>query len=121
MTTDSITIYERIGGKAAVTAVVDDFYQRVLGDPQLAPFFEHTDTEQLRQHQVSFVSVALGASELYDGKGMKEAHAGRGIGNDHFDSVATHLSDSLRNAGVGEDDITAIISKIASLRGAVVE
>ncbi|MGB3896765.1 MAG: hypothetical protein WA942_21255 [Mycolicibacter sinensis] len=40
-------IYSEIGGAAALTAVVEDFYARVLGDARLAGYFRNSDMTAL--------------------------------------------------------------------------
>lgn len=55
-----MSIYDSIGGPAAVRAAVDDFYARVLADPKLAPFFTGTDPHRLKARQRSFIAAATG-------------------------------------------------------------
>jgi len=114
-------IYDAIGGRAAVAAAVDLFYEKVLADPTLAPYFEGIDMDHLRAHQRAFLTVALGGPETYEGKGMADAHRGRDITDAAFDRVATHLSSTLTELGVDDDTVGAIIGQIAGLRGDVVE
>ena len=52
-----MSIYDSIGGAPAVRAAVDDFYERVLGDPRLAPFFTGTDMNRLKSHQRAFIAA----------------------------------------------------------------
>lgn len=113
--TETKSMYAKIGGKAAVEAVVGNFYERVLGDLSLAPFFDGTDMDRQRRHQVAFVSMALGGPKEYTGKAMREAHAGRGIERQQFASVAGHLTEALRWGGVGEQDVGTIIGVVAGL------
>ncbi len=114
------SIYDRIGGKGALTAVVDDFYRRVLGDPLLQPLFSGTDMEQQKRHQVAFLTAALGGPAAYKGKDMRAAHRGRGITDRHFGAVAGHLQASLEQAKVGREDLGAIMQAAASLKDQVV-
>lgn len=114
------SLFQKLGGKPAVTAVVDLFYAKVLADPLLKHFFDRTDMEQQKRHQVAFVSMALGGPNEYQGRAMEAAHAGLGIEDQHFDAVAMHLQAALREAGVGEDDVTTVISTVGGLRKAVV-
>jgi truncated hemoglobin YjbI len=55
--------YDIVGGGSAVGGVVNDFYERVLGDPQLAPYFEGVDLARLKRHQVLLISQVLGARQ----------------------------------------------------------
>ncbi|HEV7759683.1 MAG TPA: group 1 truncated hemoglobin [Acidimicrobiales bacterium] len=114
-------IYDAIGGRDAVTAAVDLFYEKVLADPTLAPYFEGIDMDHLRAHQRAFLTTALGGPEAYEGKAMADAHRGRDITDGAFDQVAAHLSSTLTELGVDDDTVSTIIGQIAGLRGDVVE
>lgn len=114
------TLFQKLGGRPAVTVVVDLFYDKVLADPLLADFFSETDMAQQKRHQTAFVAMALGGPNEYQGRAMGDAHTGLGIEDMHFDAVAGHLSAALAQAGVGEEDIATIIGTVATLREAVV-
>ncbi|MDZ4236389.1 MAG: group 1 truncated hemoglobin, partial [Dietzia sp.] len=70
-----MSIFDQIGGAPAVTAAVEDFYRRVLADPELTPYFENVDVKRLKGHQRSFIAAAIGGPEPYLGRPMREAHA----------------------------------------------
>ena len=53
------SIYEQIGGTAALETVVEDFYARVLADQELAGFFSGTNMSRLKGRQVEFFAAAL--------------------------------------------------------------
>lgn len=114
-------LFDKIGGKPAVQAVVGEFYKRVLADADLAGFFANTDMRKQQQQQIKFITAALGGPTDYDGRSMRDAHAGMAITNTHFNRVAGHLSDALAWANVPEADIDAIITIAASLRPDIVE
>jgi hemoglobin len=109
------SLYDTIGGEPALTIVVDDFYDRVMGDPELSGFFAGTNMNRLKGRQVEFFAEALGGPVTYSGASMRDAHAGRGIGQQHFDLVAGHLVSSLAAAGVGEGEIKQIVEAIVPL------
>ena len=115
-----VSIYEAIGGEPALTAVVDDFYVRVLADPQLAGFFAGVNMPKLKGRQVEFFAAALGGPDVYQGVGMREVHAGRGISQADFDKVAFHLTGALAAAGVPAETIGAIASAILPLADDIV-
>lgn len=114
------SIYEAIGGQDALVAVVDDFYDRVLADPQLAPYFEGTRLAALKGKQVEFFTTALGGPDIYQGHSMKEVHAGRGISRSDFDKVAYHLTGALTAASVPGHLVNQIIGAIAPLADDIV-
>ncbi|MDT5077862.1 MAG: hemoglobin [Mycobacterium sp.] len=114
------TIYEQLGGTAALESVVADFYVRVLADDQLAGFFKRTNMARLQAKQVEFFAAALGGPEPYTGGSMQRVHQGRGITQHHFNLVAGHLTDSLAAAGVPEGTTGQIIGAIAPLADDIV-
>lgn len=116
----SRTIYREMGGRETVEAVVDDFYDRVLSDERLAPFFEDTSMEELRSHQVQFISSVAGGPVEYSGDEMRDAHAHLDIGGKDFEAVATHLERALRSNGVDDDSVEAIMREVAALKPPVV-
>jgi hemoglobin len=117
----AVSDYDAIGGGPAVSAVVNDFYERVLGDPQLAPYFEGVDMPRLKRHQVLLVTQVLGGPNNYDGRQLDEAHKGLGIDHDDFTAVAGHLTASMRDAGVPEDVIRRAIAVVASTEPDIVK
>jgi hemoglobin len=113
--------YDVVGGGPAVSAVVTDFYERVLGDPQLTPYFEGIDLARLKRHQVLLISQVLGGPADYDGRPLDQAHAGLGISHDDLAAVAGHLVAAMRDAGVPEDIIIRAIAVVASTEPDIVE
>lgn len=115
----SQSVYREIGGRDAVERVVDDFYDRVLSDDRLAEYFEGMEMEELRAHQVQFISAVTGGPVEYGGKDMREAHAHLDVDEADFDAVATHLERALRDNGVDDDNVEAIMSEVVALKDPV--
>jgi hemoglobin len=110
------TIYDAIGGPAALEAAVNRFYERVTVDPDLAHFFHGADLRRLKVHQVAFLSQALGGPALYSGAAMDKAHAHLRIEQRHFDAVVG----TLQELSVPADLIASIVDRIAPLAPQVV-
>jgi hemoglobin len=117
----TVSDYDAIGGGPAVSAVVNDFYERVLADPQLSPYFEGVDMARLKRHQVLLVSQVLGGPANYDGRSLDEAHEGLGIDHDDFARVAGHLTAAMSEAGVPEDIVMRAIAVVAATEPDIVE
>ncbi|HEY7264481.1 MAG TPA: group 1 truncated hemoglobin [Trebonia sp.] len=113
-------MYEAIGGEPALVAVVDDFYDRVVADPQLKSFFAGVNMPKLKGRQVEFFAAALGGPDVYQGPSMRDAHLGRGITQANFDRVAFHLTGALAAAGVPGDTIAQIGAAITPLADEIV-
>lgn len=106
-------LYERAGGEPGVTKLVGDFYQRVLADPMLAPFFVHVPMEKLRRMQVEFFSSALDGPLGYSGRPLAHVHQGRGITKEHLRRFTEHLLATLETLNLSRQDIQRIYSRIA--------
>jgi hemoglobin len=114
-------LYDRLGGGPVMRAVVDRFYERVLLDPVLRPYFDSSDVGRIRRHQALFLSQVTGGPSEYDGPSLLRAHAGRGIDDRAFGLVARHLADTLRELGVGPTEIDEVMNQIGGLYDVVVQ
>jgi hemoglobin len=108
------TLYERLGGRAGIRAVVDDFYDRLLADEELGPFFEDADVERLRRTQTTFLCEAAGGPETYDAEPVREAHRHVPFTRDHVRRALDHLSASLDEFDVPADDAAAVVEAVAA-------
>ncbi|NGN63257.1 group 1 truncated hemoglobin [Streptomyces sp. A7024] len=117
----SPSLYETIGGAPAVGAAVDDFYVRVLADPELAGYFTGVPIDKLKAHQRDFIGAALGGPEAYEGLGMEAAHAKLGITPEHFDRVVGHLAGTLESLGVDAPTIKEIAGALAPLKADIAQ
>ena len=115
-----MSLYDDIGGAAAVTVAVTVFYTRVTDDPELAPWFGGVDIERLKAHQRAFLTAALGGPDLFTGRTMEAAHAGLGITIEAFDRVLEHLAYTLLDLGLGYDQVTAVIDGLRPIGDEVV-
>src|SRR4029077_15153160 len=102
--TDQI-LFTKLGGEGAIRAAVENFYERVLGDPDLAPYFTDVDMAKLRRHQFEMIAAATGGPVSYTGRDMATAHAGKNITSADFDKVVGHLVATLQSLGVDDESI----------------
>jgi hemoglobin len=114
------SIYDQIGGRPAVAAAVDDLYARILGDRELAHYFEGSDMARQKAHLRAFVAAALGGPQLYAGRDMHAAYGALGISAAAFDGVVAHLTGALAGLGVPAVQIDAIAGRLAPLRTQIV-
>ena len=115
-----LTLYDRVGGEAAVRAAVNRFYERVLADPDLQGFFTTVSLSRLKAHQFAFLSQVLGGPRQHSGASMRDAHSRLAIEQRHFDSVAVHLVETLRELGVSEEIIATIATALTPLSAEIV-
>lgn len=115
-----MSLYETLGREHGIRTAVDAFYDRVLADPQLAPYFTATDLGRLRWHQVTLLSAVTGGPAAYEGRDLGEAHRHLSITADHFDRVVGHLDATLEHLGVDSDSRGQIAGVLGSHRDAIV-
>ena len=120
-TRGAVSDYEIIGGGAAVSAVINDFYGRVLGDSQLAPYFEEVDLARLKRHQVLLVTKLLGGPDNYTGRPLDKAHDGLGITHDDLAAVVSHFAAAMKAAGAADDIVLRAVAGVAANEPDIVE
>lgn len=114
------TLYERLGEREAIAAVVDEFYDRVLADEELAGYFEDVDTQELRVHLTQFMSSVAGGPVEYDGDDMYTAHKHLGVTGRDFGRVAQHLDDALGEFDVPDAEREEVMEAVASYQDDIV-
>ena len=111
-----MSVYERIGGAAAVDAAVDIFYRKVLTDDRISEFFDTVDMEAQHAKQKAFLTMAFGGPNDYNGKDMREAHKHMSLTEDHFNAVAENLVATLKELNVADGDIDEIVGIALSVK-----
>lgn len=108
------SLYERVGGEAAVNAAVDIFYRKVLKDDRIKHFFDDVDMAKQAAKQKAFLTMVMGGPNKYTGLDMRQGHAHlvkRGLNDSHFDAVVEDLGATLKELKVAPE----LISEIAAL------
>ena len=103
---EEASLYDQIGGEAAVDAAVELFYRKVLSDHRINRFFGKTNMEEQIAKQKAFFTMAFGGPNNYTGGDMRDVHAKMvkmGLNDSHFDAVMEHLGASLKELGVPDD------------------
>lgn len=113
------SLFERLGGEAAIEAAVVGFYELVMSDPTLAPFFDGLDMGVQIKKQISFMTMAFAGPTRYSGRDLRTAHAKlveRGLNDSHFDSVQIHLRTTLDELGVDAATINEVAGIVETTR-----
>jgi hemoglobin len=120
------SLYERLGGKTAITAVVDEFVGRVAADTRINRFFAATaaDPKRLAAFKgklVDQICQASGGPCKYMGKDMKSAHAGMGITAAQFDALVEDLVGALDKFKVAAADKDTLLGVLGPMKKHIVE
>ncbi|CAN5262257.1 hypothetical protein BH09ACT2_BH09ACT2_20530 [soil metagenome] len=116
-----MNLYDEIGGDAAIAAVVSDFWQRVSADELLSPWFSVIDSHRLQFHLHAYLTVALDGPERYEGRSMRNAHAGLRVTGEAFDRLVLRLGESLEEVGAAPENILRVNARLSQLRPVIVD
>ena len=109
-------MYERLGGHDGIRAVVDDFYDRLVDDEAIGPFFGGSDIELLRRTQTDFLCEAAGGPESDDAVPIREAHLHVPFTPEHIQRAVELLEESLDAFDVPEEDAEKVVEAVAAYK-----
>jgi hemoglobin len=118
----SQTLYDRLGGKDGVDAIVDSFTKNLLADPRVNKAFKKSKDglSQFKQHLAEQICQLGGGPCQYSGKTMADAHKGMGINDAQFDAVVEDLKLALDEKGASEQDKSELFAALAPMKGDIV-
>jgi hemoglobin len=114
------SLYDRLGGKAAITAVVDEFIGRVAADARINQRFFNTDIDKLKQLLVEQVCMVTGGPCKYSGQSMEDSHAGMELVDDEFTALVEDLIGALDKFKVPEKEKGELLGPLGGLKPAIV-
>ena len=115
------SLYERLGGIDSITAVVEDFRDRVANDDRINQKFAKTDLGRLTKMLVDQVCEAAGGPCTYTGRSMKDAHEGMKVTSGEFDALVQDLVATLNHFKVGKKEQDEILGVLGPLEPDIVE
>lgn len=129
------SLYDRLGGVNAITAVVDQFMLNVAADPKMVRAFtpllqdvtknggdpaKSARFQSLRSNLIDQIGQASGGPQTYKGKDMATAHKGMAITDDEFNSLVNDLVASLNKFSVPSTEQTELLSVLGGLKSQIV-
>jgi hemoglobin len=119
------TLYSRLGGKKAITAVVDEFVSNCANDGRINKFFTDTAKDEARlakfkNNLVEQICMASGGPCKYRGKSMKEAHKSMGISDADFGALVEDLVKALNKFNVGAAEQKELLGALGGMKGDIV-
>ena len=114
------SLYDRLGGKPAITSVVEDFVGNVVSDDAIKFRFRDTDAVAFKAKLVDQICEATGGPCKYVGKNMKEAHAGMKISDAEFTALVNDLKNALGKNKVGDREQTELMAALGGMHDDIV-
>lgn len=118
------SLYERLGGYDAISAVSNDLVDRLQVDPQLGRFWAHRGADGLkreRQLLVDFLCNVTGGPVYYRGRDMKLAHVGMRISESDWNIFLTHADATLKKFNVPKAEYDEVVAFVQSTKADIVE
>ena len=115
------SLYDRLGGEPAISAVVDEFAKNVLGDTRINKKFAHSDANRLVTNLKTFVCSATGGPQKYEGESMKEAHHHMGVTEGEFNALVEDLVKALDKFNVPSKEKNDLLAALGPMKPQIVE
>ena len=115
------SLYNRLGGKPAITAVIDQFVANVANDKRINERFATTDIPRLKKNLIDQVCMASGGPCTYRGRDMKTTHAGMRITTADFNALVEDLVASLNTFKVPEAEKKELLGLLGPMKKDIVE
>jgi hemoglobin len=115
------SLFERLGGLDAITAVVDSFVARCAGGDRINGKFVRTDIPRLKKMLVDQVCEAAGGPCTYTGRSMRETHDGMAVTDGEFAALVEDLVATLNEFNVPEAEQQELLGVLGPMRDEIVE
>lgn len=115
----SKSLYERLGGKSAITAIVNDLVDAHACNPIVKPRFQNRDLETSKRMAAEFMCMGSGGPDPYTGKGLLKVHEGMNISEREFIATMDDLADVLDKHQVGEREQNEVVGIFMKLKADV--
>jgi hemoglobin len=110
------SLYDRLGGKPAITAVVDDFIGNVAADTRINQRFANANIPRLKTRLVDQICEASGGPCKYTGQNMRDAHTGMKITDAEFTALVEDLVKSLDKFKVPAGEKNELLSALGGMK-----
>ena len=121
MTTQTMSLYDRLGGGDAINAITESWVARVGGDDRANGKFVRTDIDRLKKEIVDQLCEATGGPCTYTGRSMLETHAGMKVTAGEFEVVMQHLGATLDELNVPKTEQDELVDLLRPMRADIVE
>ena len=118
------SLYERLGGYDAISAVVNDLLPRLISDSQLGRFWNNRGDDGINREKqllIDYLCSSAGGPLLYTGRDNKTSHKGMGISASDWELFMGHLNATLDAFKVPQQERNDVIGFIESTRADIVE
>jgi len=120
------SLYDRLGGLYNIAVVVDDFIDRVMGDPRLNAnprvdeAHHRVSPQGFKYYVTEMLCWAAGGPQTYSGRTMGDSHRHLMITDEEWVAFMDDLQQSLDRFEVPQPEQEEVISIVESTKEAIV-
>lgn len=118
--TEPPSLYQRLGGRAAIEAMVNDAIGNISADTRINRRFHDLDSAQLSKNLVDLVCERTGGPCVYTGKDMATAHEGMHISDDEFDALVEDMVKSMDKFKMPAREKSEVLAMLGKTKNAIV-
>ncbi len=115
------SLYDRLGGRTAIAAVVDSFVAIAGADGRVNKKFARSDMARVKTMLVEQICAQTGGPCTYTGRSMKEAHRNMGVTEGEFNALVEDLVATLKAFNVPQAEQDELLAALGAMKGDVVE
>src|SRR5260370_41828270 len=119
MSDEKKSLYERLGGYDAITAVANDLLPRLRTDPQLGRFWAHRGEDGVKREKqllIDFLCQSAGGPMYYRGRDMVLTHRGMRISESDWNVFLGHAGATLAKFQVPEAQQSELLPLLQTLQ-----
>jgi hemoglobin len=114
------SVFQAFGGKPGLVKLMDDLMLRIEADPKLAPQFEKSNKQRVKEQLVEQVCVVTGGPCQYKGADMRTAHANLDIAKADFNRLVEVLQQAMDAQGVPFGAQNKLLAQLAPMHREVI-
>lgn len=114
------TLFEKYGGFSTISRIVMAFYERLLDDDDVGPYFDDVDMPKLMDHQTKFVSALMGGPASFSDAHIERAHQHLIVRDADFDRLKELVDATLSDFDLQRVDIDTVLKSFEDRRSLLV-
>jgi len=118
--TEPPSLYQRLGGRAAIEAMVTDAIGNISADTRINQRFHDLDAAKLSKNLVDLVCERSGGPCVYAGKDMSAAHDDMFIRDDEFDALVEDMVKSMDKFKIPAREKAELLAFLGKTKNAIV-
>ena len=115
------SVYEQLGEKEGISAIVEEMLYRVGGDERIVHHFDGVDIVRVHEQITEQVCDVVGGPCEYTGESMQVSHEGMGVTHADFNALVEHLIAAMEKYDVPVSAQNQLLATLAPMYKDIVQ